>query len=39
LVDANRHIRGIYEGTEAESVDQLLRDIPVLLKEEKNAAR
>jgi protein SCO1 len=33
LVDANRHIRGIYEGTVAESIDQLLRDIPVLLKE------
>jgi protein SCO1 len=37
LVDENRHIRGIYEGTVAESVDQLLRDIPVLLKENKNA--
>jgi protein SCO1/2 len=37
LVDENRHIRGIYEGTEAESVDKLLLDIPVLLKESKNA--
>jgi protein SCO1 len=36
LVDQNRHIRGIYEGTETESVDQLLRDIPVLLKENEN---
>jgi protein SCO1/2 len=36
LVDANRHIRGIYEGTVAESVDQLLLDIPVLLKENNN---
>jgi protein SCO1 len=37
LVDEHRRIRGIYEGTVAESVDQLLRDIPVLLKENKNA--
>jgi protein SCO1 len=37
LVDENRHIRGIYEGTQTESVDQLLRDIPVLLEEKKNA--
>jgi protein SCO1 len=37
LVDENRHIRGIYEGTVAESVDQLLGDIQVLLKESENA--
>ena len=36
LVDANRRIRGIYEGTEAGSVDQLMLDIPVLLKENSN---
>lgn len=35
LVDDDRRIRGIYEGTEAESVDQLLRDIPVLLQEKQ----
>lgn len=39
LVDGNRHIRGIYEGTQAESVDQLLRDIQVLLNENKHASR
>jgi protein SCO1 len=36
LVDAKGHIRGIYEGTVAESVDQLMLDIPVLLKENNN---
>ncbi|MGV3642451.1 MAG: SCO family protein [Adhaeribacter sp.] len=36
LVDGNQHIRGIYEGTEAESIDQLLLDIDLLLKEKKN---
>jgi protein SCO1/2 len=38
LVDGNRHVRGIYEGTEAESVDQLMRDIPVLLAEKSNGS-
>ncbi|HYH56549.1 MAG TPA: SCO family protein [Anseongella sp.] len=33
LVDENRHIRGIYEGTSEESVDQLIKDIPLLLEE------
>lgn len=36
LVDGNQHIRGIYEGTVAESIDQLLLDIDFLLKEEKD---
>jgi protein SCO1/2 len=36
LVDANRHVRGIYEGTDAESVNQLMQDIPVLLQENEN---
>ncbi|QEC53258.1 protein SCO1/2 [Anseongella ginsenosidimutans] len=33
LVDKNRHIRGIYDGTSEESVDQLIKDIPLLLNE------
>ncbi|WP_242927260.1 SCO family protein [Pontibacter vulgaris] len=36
LVDENRHIRGIYDGTVAEEVDKLLKDIPVLLKEQQH---
>lgn len=33
LVDENRNIRGIYEGTEEASVDQLIEDIPLLINE------
>lgn len=33
LVDKNRHIRGIYDGTEPEKVDKLMEDMEVLLKE------
>lgn len=33
LVDKDRHIRGIYDGTSEESVDQLINDIGLLLKE------
>jgi protein SCO1/2 len=33
LVDKNRHIRGIYDGTEPEKVDKLMKDMEVLLKE------
>jgi len=33
LVDKERHIRGFYDGTKPEKVDQLLLDIPKLLKE------
>lgn len=33
LVDKNRHVRGIYDGTDATQVDRLLKDIPVLLQE------
>lgn len=36
LVDENRHIRGIYDGTDAAQVDRLINDIPVLLQEENN---
>ena len=33
LVDKNRHIRGIYDGTEPEKVDKLMADMEVLLSE------
>lgn len=33
LVDKERHIRGIYDGTEPEQVDRLIREIRLLLKE------
>lgn len=33
LVDPNRHIRGIYDGTDETSVNQLMKDIPLLLRE------
>ena len=33
LVDKNRHIRGIYDGTEPERVDKLMADMEILLKE------
>ena len=39
LVDENRRIRGVYDGTMAEQVDQLMLDIPVLLKEMKGHAK
>ncbi|KAA9327498.1 SCO family protein [Hymenobacter busanensis] len=38
LVDPQRHIRGSYDGTNAEQVDQLLRDLPVLLQEVSGAS-
>ncbi len=33
LVDKNRHIRGIYDGTVPDKVDRLLTDIDILLQE------
>ena len=33
LIDKNRHIRGIYDGTEPEKVDKLMEDMEVLLSE------
>ncbi len=33
LIDTQKRIRGYYDGTEPESVDQLIKDIKVLLKE------
>jgi protein SCO1 len=32
LVDQNRHIRGVYDGTKPEEVDKLIKDIPLLLE-------
>ncbi|PJJ60720.1 SCO family protein [Hymenobacter chitinivorans] len=34
LVDSDRHIRGVYDGMVKEKVDQLIKDLPVLLQEE-----
>ncbi|MDP1727149.1 MAG: SCO family protein [Bacteroidota bacterium] len=34
LVDKQQHVRGIYDGTETEEVDQLMKDMDILLKEE-----
>jgi protein SCO1/2 len=33
LVDKERHIRGLYDGTDEKDVDRLMKDIPRLLKE------
>lgn len=33
LVDKERRVRGVYDGTKKDQVDQLIMDIPVLLKE------
>ena len=40
LVDKDKHIRGYYDGTDQESMNNLAGDIKMLLKEEKitNAA-
>lgn len=39
LVDENRHIRGIYDGTKEEAVDKLLSEIPLLLKAQPHAKK
>lgn len=33
LIDMNRHVRGVYDGTIADQVDILMNDIDILLKE------
>ncbi|MBB6237858.1 protein SCO1/2 [Pedobacter sp. AK013] len=33
LIDKDRHIRGAYDGTKEDQVEQLIKDIPVLLAE------
>jgi protein SCO1/2 len=35
LVDKDRHIRGIYDGTVPAKVDNLMKDLEILLKETK----
>ena len=37
LIDKNRQIRGFYDGTATEEVDQLIEDITLLINQEKNA--
>lgn len=39
LVDENRRIRGVYDGTDPAQVDRLINDIPVLLNEKKNGQK
>lgn len=34
LVDSRRRVRGVYDGMNKEQVDQLIHDLPILLKEE-----
>ena len=36
LIDKDRKIRGAYDGTNPEQVEQLIKDIPVLLNEKKD---
>lgn len=36
LVDKNRHIRGVYDGTSKQDVDRLIKEIVILLGEESN---
>jgi len=36
LVDEQRRIRGIYDGTQEEAVNKLIKDIPVLLKDKQH---
>ncbi|WP_426491768.1 SCO family protein [Hymenobacter sp. 102] len=35
LIDSKRRIRGVYDGMEKDQVDQLIKDLPLLLKEEQ----
>jgi protein SCO1/2 len=39
LVDAQRHIRGIYDGTNPQETERLLRELPLLLAETAPAAQ
>jgi protein SCO1/2 len=34
LVDRHKHIRGVYNGTDSAETERLIRDIPVLLREQ-----
>jgi protein SCO1/2 len=35
LVDKNRHVRGIYDGTQEAEVNHLIEDIEILLQEKQ----
>ena len=37
LVDKDKHIRGAYDGTKKDQVEQLMKDMETLLKEDKPA--
>jgi protein SCO1/2 len=37
LVDSQRRVRGLYDGMEKTEVDRLIRELPILLKEEAEA--
>ena len=39
LLDGQRRIRGVYDGTKEASVDQLMQDIPLLLNEKQHAQK
>ncbi len=36
LVDKNRHLRGVYDGTNSADVDRLIKEIVILLQEKSN---
>lgn len=36
LIDSQKHIRGVYDGTSSEDVDRLIKEIEILLREENN---
>ncbi len=33
LIDPNKHLRGVYDGTDPKDVDRLLKELPVLIEE------
>lgn len=39
LVDTQKRIRGFYDGTDPKQIDQLLKDLPILLEEEFGKAQ
>ena len=39
LLDGQRRIRGVYDGTKEASVNQLMQDIPLLLNEKQHAQK
>jgi protein SCO1 len=39
LVDKRRHIRGVYDGTTSQGVNDLVQDIKLLIGEERRRSR